>query len=85
MSKDDDFHRLAVLRGAPPQFVWIRLGNCTTADIGQLLRRHHDDIVRFSQQNEATVLELSQEQPAAQQTNGAGAANPNAPRLIPNR
>ena len=59
VSKDEDFHRLAVLRGAPPQFVWIRLGNCTTADIGQLLRRHHDDIVRFSQQNEATVLELS--------------------------
>ncbi len=30
VSKDDDFHRLALLRGAPPKFVWIRLGNCTT-------------------------------------------------------
>jgi predicted nuclease of predicted toxin-antitoxin system len=27
VSKDEDFHRLAVLRGAPPKFVWIRLGN----------------------------------------------------------
>lgn len=25
VSKDEDFHRLAVLRGAPPKFVWIRL------------------------------------------------------------
>ena len=30
VSKDEDFQRLAVLRGAPPKFVWIRLGNCST-------------------------------------------------------
>ena len=58
VSKDEDFHRLALLRGATPKFIWIRLGNCTTDDIAQLLRRRHDDIVQFSQQNEATVLEL---------------------------
>ena len=59
VSKDEDFHRLALLRGAPPKFVWIRLGNCTTDDIAQLLRRCHDDIIRFNEQNDATVLELS--------------------------
>ncbi len=58
VSKDEDFHRLALLRGAPPKFVWIRLGNCTTDDIEQLLRRHHEDVARFDKQNEATVLEL---------------------------
>lgn len=58
VGKDEDFHRLAVLHGAPPKFVWIRLGNCTTDDIAQLLRRHHADIIHFSEQNEATVLEL---------------------------
>lgn len=58
VSKDEDFHRLAVLRGAPPKFVWIQLGNCTTDDIAQLLRRRREDIIRFSEQNEATVLEL---------------------------
>ena len=47
VSKDEDFHRLALLRGAPPKFIWIRLGNCTTGDIAQLLRRRHDDIIRF--------------------------------------
>ena len=58
VSKDADFHRLAVLQGAPPKFVWIQLGNCTTDDIAQLLRRRHTDITRFSEQDEATVLEL---------------------------
>jgi len=58
VSKDEDFHRLAVLHGPPPKFVWIRLGNCTTDEVAQLLRRHHEDIIRFADQNEATVLEL---------------------------
>ena len=58
VSKDEDFHRMSVLRGAPPKVVWLRLGNCTTDDIVQLLRRHDEDIIRFDEQNEATVLEL---------------------------
>ena len=58
VSKDEDFHRLAILRGPPPKFVWIQVGNCSTKDIAQLLRRRHGDIVRFSEQNEATILEL---------------------------
>jgi predicted nuclease of predicted toxin-antitoxin system len=58
VSKDGDFHRLAVLRGAPPKFLWIRLGNCRTADVANLLRARYQDIVRFDAQDEATVLEL---------------------------
>jgi predicted nuclease of predicted toxin-antitoxin system len=58
VSKDGDFHRLAVLRGAPPKFIWIRLGNCRTADVATLLRSCYGDIVRFAAQDEATVLEL---------------------------
>ena len=33
VSKDEDFHQLSFLYGAPPKVVWVRLGNCTTADI----------------------------------------------------
>ena len=58
VSKDGDFHRLAVLRGAPPKFVWVRLGNCRTVDVANLLRSRYEDIVRFNAQDEATVLEL---------------------------
>jgi predicted nuclease of predicted toxin-antitoxin system len=58
VTKDEDFHRLSVLRGAPPKVVWLRLGNCETADVEQLLRRHAPDVRRFAEQTEATVLEL---------------------------
>jgi predicted nuclease of predicted toxin-antitoxin system len=58
VSKDGDFHRLAVLRGAPPKFIWIRLGNCRTRDVADVLRSHYEDIMHFDAQDEATVLEL---------------------------
>ena len=58
VSKDEDFHRLSVLRGAPPKVVWLRLGNCTTEDVAQVLRQRAEDIRQFAQQAEATFLEL---------------------------
>jgi predicted nuclease of predicted toxin-antitoxin system len=58
VSKDEDFSRLAVLHGAPPMFVWIRRGNCSTSEIARLLRQHHDEILRFGEQREITGFEL---------------------------
>lgn len=58
VTKDADFHRLSVLRGAPPKVVWLRIGNCTTMDIARLLTTHADDIRQFEAQSDATVLEL---------------------------
>lgn len=58
VTKDEDFHRLSVLRGAPPKVIWIRLGNCTTAEIAALLLQYRSDIQRFLDQEEATFLEL---------------------------
>ena len=58
VSKDEDFHRLSVLLGAPPKVIWIRRGNCSTEEIAQLLRQHHADIQHFAEQDEATFLAL---------------------------
>jgi predicted nuclease of predicted toxin-antitoxin system len=58
VTKDEDFHRLSVLQGAPPKVVWIRVGNCATADVAALLRRHAADVRRFAEQGEVTFLEL---------------------------
>lgn len=57
-SKDEDFHRLSVLRGAPPKIVWIRLGNCTTEEVAALLRHHEAALRLFAHQDEATFLAL---------------------------
>jgi len=58
VTKDEDFHRLSVLRGAPPKVVWLRTGNCATADIARLLRDRVDELRRFEAQTEVTFLEL---------------------------
>ena len=58
VTKDEDFHRLSVLHGAPPKIVWLRVGNCATGDIARLLRDRAGDIRRFGGQAEVTFLEL---------------------------
>jgi len=58
VTRDADFHRMSLLRGAPPKVVWLRLGNCTTAAIARVLTSHADDIRDFDAQSDATVLEL---------------------------
>jgi predicted nuclease of predicted toxin-antitoxin system len=58
VTKDEDFHRLSVLLGPPPKVIWIRLGNCTTADVSRLLRFRSDDIDAFFNHPEAAFLEL---------------------------
>jgi len=56
VSKDEDFHQLSFLYGPPPKVVWIRLGNCTTADIEQAVRRHHADLLNFDANKEGAFL-----------------------------
>lgn len=58
VSKDEDFHRMSVLRGAPPKIVWLRLGNCTTDEAAALLRRHESALRLFADHNDATFLAL---------------------------
>ena len=58
VTKDSDFNSLAFLFGAPPQIVWIRRGNCSTADIERILRTHHGTIVAFTEDAKAAVMIL---------------------------
>jgi predicted nuclease of predicted toxin-antitoxin system len=36
--------------------VWLRIGNCTTDEIEQILRKRTADIVAFEADDEASVL-----------------------------
>lgn len=44
VTKDADFADLSVFRGFPPKIIWIRRGNCSTNDIENILRDHHNEI-----------------------------------------
>lgn len=58
VTKDEDFHRLSVLIGPPPKVLWIRLGNCATADVARLLRFRADEVRAFAQHQEVAFLAL---------------------------
>ncbi len=56
VSKDEDFHQMSFLYGAPPKVVWVRLGNCTTSDIEQALRYHYEKLLQFDANEEGAFL-----------------------------
>jgi predicted nuclease of predicted toxin-antitoxin system len=58
-SKDTDFYQRSMLFGHPPKVVWIRLGNCTTAQVEALLRIRHTDLLAFDQDADASFLALA--------------------------
>ncbi len=57
-SKDADFHPMSFLFGHPPKVVWIRLGNCSTAEIEAALRSRREDLSAFGADPEGAFLVL---------------------------
>jgi predicted nuclease of predicted toxin-antitoxin system len=58
VSKDSDFYQRSLVTGHPPKVVWIRRGNCSTADIEDILRRHAGDLLAFESDASASFLIL---------------------------
>jgi len=58
VTKDRDVAELAILRGAPPKVIWLRMGNCKTAVIERVLRTHFRTIEAFVHDPDSVVLEL---------------------------
>lgn len=59
VSKDSEFHQMSFVWGPPPKVNWIRRGNCTTADIGALVRSNRDVILASGADPEAAFLAFS--------------------------
>jgi predicted nuclease of predicted toxin-antitoxin system len=58
VSKDTDFYRRAVALGSPPKFIWLRVGNCPTATIVDLLRKQSALIREFIAAETESILVL---------------------------
>jgi predicted nuclease of predicted toxin-antitoxin system len=52
------FHQRTFVHGAPPKIVWVRLGNCTTAQVEAILRAHAGEIARFTKDQTESFLVL---------------------------
>jgi predicted nuclease of predicted toxin-antitoxin system len=59
VSKDSDMHDLSLVLGNPPKVIWIRLGNCSTAQVENLLRRDFETINSFYTDESLSLLALS--------------------------
>ena len=58
VSQDVDFAEMAALLGSPPEVIWLRTGNQSTAATSTLLRRHAELIVAFGNDDGAACLEI---------------------------
>jgi predicted nuclease of predicted toxin-antitoxin system len=54
VTKNTDMVDLCVVHGTPPKVLWLRVGNCTTNVIREVLEVNHDRILRF--ENDAQVV-----------------------------
>jgi predicted nuclease of predicted toxin-antitoxin system len=59
VSKDADMHDLSLVLGNPPKVIWLRLGNCSTQQVENLLRRDLAAIESFFEDETLSLLALS--------------------------
>lgn len=59
VSKDSDMHQRSFVFGPPPKVIWVRLGNCSTSQVEELLRLHFGAIELFHDDDFASFLSLS--------------------------
>jgi len=59
VSKDSDFHQRSLLYGHPPKFIYLRIGNCSTSKIIQVLRDNLDTIIQFESSETESLLVLT--------------------------
>ena len=58
VSKDADMHDLSLVFGNPPKVIWLRLGNCSTRQVEELLRRDFNVIKIFYEDENVSLLVL---------------------------
>lgn len=58
VTKDVDFSELSMVQGFPPKVLWLRLGNCRTRDIEDLIRSNHESILQLVADDERAILSL---------------------------
>lgn len=58
VSKDADFAEISIDQGFPPKLLWLRIGNCKTTEIEDLIRSHFNAITELAANSERGILSL---------------------------
>ena len=56
---DADMHDLSLVLGNSPKVIWLRLGNCSTLQVENVLRRDFNAIKLFYEDKILSLLALS--------------------------
>lgn len=59
VSKDSDFHQRSFVYSHPPKFIYLRIGNCPTSKIVQILRGNYTTISLFGDAEQESILVLT--------------------------
>lgn len=59
VSKDSDFYHRSMLQPGSPKLIWLRIGNCTTSLLAELLLAHAHAIDELGRNPHETVLAIS--------------------------
>ena len=59
VSKDSDFYQRSLVYGAPPKFIFLRIGNSPTSRSTQILRFGFPLVSQFDADPDAAILVLS--------------------------
>ncbi|SCC95147.1 conserved hypothetical protein [Thiomonas sp. X19] len=59
VTRDSDFNDLAVLRGAPPQVIRLRIANCRNDHVARLLIDQQDELRRRLEDPAIALVELT--------------------------
>jgi predicted nuclease of predicted toxin-antitoxin system len=58
LTKDKDFANLSIARGAPPKVILLQTGNCSTAQIIQIMRKNAERFADFEEDTRRSLLVL---------------------------
>lgn len=59
VSKDDDFRQRSLVFGHPPKVIWLKVGNCSTGRVDELIRAHVERIHMFGGDPHSSLLVLT--------------------------
>lgn len=59
ISKDSDFYQRALLYGHPPQFIWLRIGNCNRDTLLRLITKNKAQIYAFFEAQTESLLVIN--------------------------
>jgi len=58
VTHDSDFNERSLVYGYPPKVIWLRIGNTSTQNIKELLKKHTQDILLFEKDRILGCLQI---------------------------